>query len=212
MSCTMPPISPPLPLLPGNAEGCLPWNTRNLKLQVGKTGIVSFQSQQRVFTSEWDLRHFLWEDKRRHTPEPRTVLAPLGRQGVGGGRVSLCPFSGIPLTLGKPGFLDKRCSLCVLSEALSDLVSTEEIVQWKETSRFFFSLFKRCSIQECEVTVQWASRWWMNMTSLSLMIAAYTVIKHLPCTSNSLTMSSFYLWGWWDSETLNGLLSLSFSQ
>lgn len=42
----------PLPLLPLNAEGCLPWNTRNLKLQVGKTGIVSFQSQQRVFTSE----------------------------------------------------------------------------------------------------------------------------------------------------------------
>ena len=69
--------------------------------------------------------------------------AGLGRQGVGGGRVSLCPFSGIPLTPGKPGFLDKRCSLCVLSEALSDLVSTEEIVHWKETSRFFFFSFQK---------------------------------------------------------------------
>ena len=87
---------------------------REPQLQVGKIGIVSFQFQQRAFTSEWNLRHFLWEDKHRHTPEPRTVLlAPLGRQGVGWGLVSLCPLLWNSACQGKQGFLDKRCFLSV---------------------------------------------------------------------------------------------------
>ena len=92
---------------------------REPQLQVGKIGIVSFQFQQRAFTSEWNLRHFLWEDKHRHTPEPRTVLlAPLGPTAL-----EFC----LPRE-NKVSWTRGVFSLCVLSEALSDLVPTEEIV------------------------------------------------------------------------------------
>lgn len=135
----------PLPPLPGNAEGCLLWNTRNLKLQVGNTGIVSFQSQQTVFTSEWDLRHFLWEDKCRHTPEPRTVLlAPLGRQGVGAGWVSLCPVlwnSAHTRDTRLPG--QEVFSVCVYCERLCQTWSQLRKLFIEKKLLDFFSLFSK---------------------------------------------------------------------
>ena len=70
-----------------------------------------------------------WSTKERTVAQCVCLLGWSGGGWGGVGDGSLCaPFSGIPLTPGKPGFLDGRCSLCVLSEALSDLVSTEEIV------------------------------------------------------------------------------------
>lgn len=98
--------------------------------------------------------------KRRHTPEPQDSL--LSRCGSGGAvGLSVPRLSEFCSHQVAQASWPKRACLCVLWEALSDLVPTEKIVHWKETSRFFFLSFsKRCSVQECEVTVQWASRWW----------------------------------------------------
>ena len=117
---------------------------REPQLQVGKIGIVSFQFQQRAFTSEWNLRHFLWEDKHRHTPEPRTVLlAPLGRQGVGWGLVSLCPLLWNSACPGKTRFPGQEVfSLCVYCQRLCETWSQlRKLFIEKKLLDFFFLLF-----------------------------------------------------------------------
>lgn len=125
---------------PRNAEGFLFQNIKNLQLQAGKIGIVSFLSWQRAFTSEWDLRHFLWEDTQE-SPRSSCWLHLAGGRREGG--AVLCahlqspPSSGILLAQGKPSFLDKNCVYC---QRLCQTWSQMRKFHLRETSNFF-SLF-----------------------------------------------------------------------
>ena len=143
MSCTMSPMSPRSPYCHWMLRAAYPGTQGTSNCRLGKQELSpSSLSKEYLLLSRTSGISYGKINADTHQSPGQSWPCWGGRGWEGDG--SLCaPFSGIPLTPGKPGFLDGRCSLCILSEALSDLVSTEEIVHWKETSRFFFPSFQK---------------------------------------------------------------------